>query len=189
MMVCVPVALGYEFMSDGRISIIGLVVGIALAMPLALLEESTFDERMRRLPFSVALLAKAITYIGSLIAVFSAVGLVFGFLQGLTIDEFWASLLEPTLPRKVAIGFLLYVIIFFFRQLDRILGPGVLLSYLLGRYHRPHREARIFMFLDLKSSTSLAEELGHEVLAAGENFPFVADEKVTARRPRTGRGG
>ena len=27
------------------------------------------------------------------------------------------------------------------------------------------------------------------VLAAGENFPFVADEKVTARRPRTGRGG
>ena len=50
MMVCVPVALGYEFMSDGRISIIGLVAGIALAMPLALLEESTFDERMRRLP-------------------------------------------------------------------------------------------------------------------------------------------
>ncbi len=27
------------------------------------------------------------------------------------------------------------------------------------------------------------------VLAAGEDFPFVADEKVTARRPRTGRGG
>ena len=27
------------------------------------------------------------------------------------------------------------------------------------------------------------------LLAAGENFPFVADEKVTARRPRTGRGG
>ncbi len=28
-----------------------------------------------------------------------------------------------------------------------------------------------------------------KMLAAGENFPFVADEKVTARRPRTGRGG
>ena len=27
------------------------------------------------------------------------------------------------------------------------------------------------------------------LLAAGENFPFVADGKVTARRPRTGRGG
>ena len=29
----------------------------------------------------------------------------------------------------------------------------------------------------------------YRLLAAGENFPFVADEKVTARRPRTGRGG
>ena len=28
-----------------------------------------------------------------------------------------------------------------------------------------------------------------ELLAAGENFPFVADEKVTALCPRTGRGG
>ena len=203
MMVCVPVALGYEFMSDGRISIIGLVVGIALAMPLALLEESTFDERMRRLPFSVALLAKAITYIGSLIAVFSSLGLVFGFLQGLTIDEFWASLLEPTLPRKLAIGFLLYVIIIFFRQLDRLLGPGVLLRYMLGRYHRPRREARIFMFLDLKSSTSLAEELGHEAYlglindffrdisgpvldSAGEIYEYVGDEVVLTWKEERG---
>ena len=51
MMVCIPVALGYEFISDRRISVIGLVIGIVLAMPLALLEESTFDKRMRRLPF------------------------------------------------------------------------------------------------------------------------------------------
>ena len=34
-----------------------------------------------------------------------------------------------------------------------------------------------------------ADRRRYVVLAAGENFPFVADEKVTARRPRTGRGG
>ena len=39
-------------------------------------------------------------------------------------------------------------------------------------------------------SANLTEETQIQyVLAAGENFPFVADEKVTARRPRTGRGG
>ena len=195
MMVCIPVALGYEFISDGRISVIGLVVGIVLAMPLALLEESTFDKRMRRLPFSIALLAKTFTYIGSLILVFTSVGLVFGLLEGLPMSEFWASFSDPSLALQVATGFTLYVIIVFFRQLDRILGPGVLLSYLLGRYHRPHREARIFMFLDLKSSTSLAEELGHEsylslvneffrdisgpVLdSAGEIYEYVGDQVV-----------
>ena len=46
MMVCIPVAFAYEFISDGRITVVGLVIGIALAMPLALLEESTFDARM-----------------------------------------------------------------------------------------------------------------------------------------------
>ena len=67
MMVCIPVSLSYEFIESGVISFIGLAIGIALAMPLALLEESTFDERMRRLPFSVAVLAKSLTYIGSLV--------------------------------------------------------------------------------------------------------------------------
>ncbi len=39
-------------------------------------------------------------------------------------------------------------------------GPGVFRDFLLGRYFRPRREERIFMFLDLRSSTTLAEQLG-----------------------------
>ena len=58
MMLCIPVSLSYEFIESGVISFIGLAIGIALAMPLALLEESTFDERMRRLPFSAAVLGE-----------------------------------------------------------------------------------------------------------------------------------
>ena len=50
------------------------------------------------------------------------------------MSDFWASFSDPALASQVAAGFVLYVIIVFFRQLDRILGPGVLLSYLLGRY-------------------------------------------------------
>ncbi|WP_350284687.1 adenylate/guanylate cyclase domain-containing protein [uncultured Croceitalea sp.] len=40
-------------------------------------------------------------------------------------------------------------------------GDGVLLGMLLGKYKHPKEEERIFMFLDLKSSTAIAEELGH----------------------------
>ena len=63
---------------------------------------------------------------------------------------------------QVGTGFALYVPIVFVRQPNRLLGPGILLRYVFGQYHRPRREARIFMFLDLKSSTTLAEELRPE---------------------------
>jgi adenylate cyclase len=40
-------------------------------------------------------------------------------------------------------------------------GKGVFLKMLLGKYRKPQEEKRIFMFLDLKSSTTIAETLGH----------------------------
>ncbi|MBP6390259.1 MAG: adenylate/guanylate cyclase domain-containing protein [Flavobacteriales bacterium] len=41
------------------------------------------------------------------------------------------------------------------------IGHGVLRTLFTGRYHTPKEEERIFMFLDMKSSTTIAEELGH----------------------------
>ncbi|MDN5201710.1 adenylate/guanylate cyclase domain-containing protein [Fulvivirgaceae bacterium BMA10] len=51
--------------------------------------------------------------------------------------------------------------IHFVRELDRKFGKGNLLKMLLGSFHKPKEEDRVFMFLDLKSSTSIAEKLGH----------------------------
>ena len=203
MMVCIPVSLSYEFIDTGIVSVIGLVIGIALAMPLALLEESKFDEAMRRLPFLVALFAKSLTYVGCVVVVFQSIGLTYGLMAGLTMEDFWASFTEPNFYLQVGAGFVLYVVIVFFRQLDRLFGPGVLLRYLLGRYHQPRREARIFMFLDIKSSTSLAEQLGHETYFAfineffrdisgpvldnaGEIYEYVGDEVVLTWREERG---
>ena len=41
-------------------------------------------------------------------------------------------------------------------------GPGVFKSFILGEYFHPKREERIFMFLDLRGSTAIAEKLGEE---------------------------
>ncbi|MCZ6900624.1 MAG: adenylate/guanylate cyclase domain-containing protein [Bacteroidetes bacterium] len=49
-----------------------------------------------------------------------------------------------------------------FLQINNKFGHGVLLNFIKGRYRNPRRENRIFMFLDLKSSTSIAEALGNE---------------------------
>jgi len=49
----------------------------------------------------------------------------------------------------------------FFKQMNKKFGPGILLQYLTGKYFNPIEEDRIFMFLDLKSSTTIAEKLSH----------------------------
>jgi adenylate cyclase len=57
--------------------------------------------------------------------------------------------------------FFMTLIISFINQVNRKYGPGVLIPLLLGRYRSPKEEEKIFMFMDLKSSTSTAEKLGH----------------------------
>lgn len=54
------------------------------------------------------------------------------------------------------------LILVIIRFSNSMLGQGVLFKYFSGRYHRPRSEKRIFMFLDLKSSTEIAEKLGPE---------------------------
>lgn len=53
------------------------------------------------------------------------------------------------------------LLISFINQVNKKYGPGVLLPLLLGRYREPKEEDRIFMFMDLKASTTIAEQLGH----------------------------
>lgn len=53
------------------------------------------------------------------------------------------------------------LLISFINQVQRKYGPGVLVPLLLGRYQHPREEEKIFMFMDLKSSTAAAEKLGH----------------------------
>jgi adenylate cyclase len=95
----------------------------------------------------------------------------------------------------LAILTLVSFLINFIRQLNRMLGPGTLVNLLLGRYHRPVAEDRIFMFLDLNDSTAIAATLGplrfndfkndffHDIAAPvletrGQIYQYVGDEAV-----------
>ena len=49
----------------------------------------------------------------------------------------------------------------FVRMVNQKFGPGILWNMFIGRYRNPREEVRVFMFLDLKSSTTIAEKLGH----------------------------
>jgi len=53
------------------------------------------------------------------------------------------------------------VIISFIKQMNNKFGPGILIPMLLGKFRKPSIEERIFLFIDLKDSTTYAEKLGH----------------------------
>lgn len=48
----------------------------------------------------------------------------------------------------------------FMLQVNDKFGSGVLWKFIIGKYYLPRQEERIFMFLDLKSSTTIAEKIG-----------------------------
>ncbi len=81
-------------------------------------------------------------------------------------------------------------------------GSGAL-NYLTGRYNKPRQELRIFMFLDMRSSTAIAERLGHVryfellnaiyaditdpvVYSGGEVYQYVGDEVSVSWQLRKG---
>src|SRR5262244_675378 len=83
-----------------------------------------------------------------------------GLLGYYTSDQYRDFVLGGRFALALLILTLTSFLINFFRQLNRMLGPGTLMNLLLGRYHRPVAEERIFMFLDLNNSTAIAEALG-----------------------------
>jgi adenylate cyclase len=62
--------------------------------------------------------------------------------------------------RDLAFSFAMMAMIFFVIQARFLVGGRVLGNFVLGRYHRPVQEERVFLFLDLADSTALAQRLG-----------------------------
>ncbi len=85
-------------------------------------------------------------------------------------QKFSNYIFSPTfLSTMVSLAFSIFVSLLYSGISDH-LGHNVLLNFFSGRYHQPKEESRVFMFLDMKSSTSLAERLGNKVY-----FRFLSD--------------
>lgn len=80
--------------------------------------------------------------------------------------EVWQESLRVLLSTSTFIPFFFWLMVvigtFIVFLVNDKYGPGVFKKFLLGKYFNPTREERVFMFLDLKSSTSIAERLGEE---------------------------
>ena len=68
---------------------------------------------------------------------------------------------SPLLLVNFLYTILINIIIIITVHINKLLGKGNLSKLLRGKFHNPKEELRVFMFLDLTSSTSIAEKLGH----------------------------
>lgn len=95
------------------------------------------------------------------------------------------------------------VLTLFIAEVSNYLGGNVLSNFFTGKYHRPQAEERIFMFLDIKSSTTIAEQLGHVkyfqllnkyyaditdpiLITQGEVYQYAGDEIIVSWRLKKG---
>ena len=75
-----------------------------------------------------------------------------------TLGEF---ILLPFIPVAFVYAMLVNFSISLLIYINMMLGSGNLLKIIKGQFYTPKVDERIFMFLDLRGSTTLAENLGH----------------------------
>lgn len=126
------------------------------------LTEST---RIRNYSFGRIMAIKTVLYCLGFVTVFALVFLILSGL-GITPIHNWEEVKKITHHQEFAVGMFSYIILFtiiinFLLEVSKKFGPGNLWLMMSGKYHHPVVENRIFMFLDLKDSTSYAEKLGH----------------------------
>jgi adenylate cyclase len=116
---------------------------IALEMPRA--------ERFRQAPFSIALTARSLVYLGVILLTLYGSALVFREPSDVGHPIRRAEVLFSI---AIAFGFNLL------SGINRLLGQRVLFNFVAGRYNRPRLEPRVLLFIDMTASTAIAERLG-----------------------------
>ncbi len=151
-----------EVVTVSQYLIFGVVLGIMVAIVYAIIE-FIFDKFFSK-----------ILHLGFILLIKSSIYLVF-LIFSLTFIAYMAeAYINVDFPNErgwwmnnkifwmVTAYFIICSLLFSFIRLSNDkFGKGVIVKMLLGSYRKPQEVQRILMFIDLKSSTTIAEELGH----------------------------
>lgn len=184
------------------------LAGLVISLFMLFAEDQLYKPIERRVPFYIQLLLR--WAVNSLVIVVVALVVDTGItlLSGATPRAAFAHSLY-FLGGELFLSFYLFFILssfflHFVKQLGNWFGYGVLLDYFAGRYNQPIEEEKAFLFLDLKNSTGIAEQLGHQKYSrflnkcftdlsevvekwGGEVYQYVGDEAVVTWDEATAR--
>lgn len=159
---CGVAGLVYDIVfAHGAAPLAGLVYGLAVgATGLAFdrgLILAGLQARMRRLPAMFYVPAAELAYV-LMIALGIAIGGLFVWAFGLTHDSLQNAV--KITPRVLAYALAVSALLVFVVRMRDLIGGEVFVNFLVGRYHQPVEEERIFLFLDVVGSTAFAETHG-----------------------------
>ena len=176
----IGLALGWFIGGTGASLASGAVTGVLVSMGFVSFEVSWAFEliprRWREAPFLVVILSRSLVWLAILVA---GIGLPLSLIVRVSLSE----LVDQTFVTVVAVSFVAALVANFVGQVNRLLGRGVLVHLIVGKYHRPRQETRVFLLIDLRESTQIAERLGN---LRYHNFlkRFIADVTASVWRYR-----
>jgi adenylate cyclase len=173
--VLMGVALGLIFpmFSDGfergRPYVIGGIIGLLIGLSISYFEFFLFKKVMKRAHFVSIILFRTFTYaVMCCVIILAVIAVIRSIDEGMTLTEtingedFRNYVFHEEFIFVVIYTFVLAFIVNFIRTLSKKMGQGVLRHFISGKYYRnPREEDRIFMFIDLSDSTTIAEDIGH----------------------------
>ncbi|HWA07665.1 MAG TPA: adenylate/guanylate cyclase domain-containing protein [Ignavibacteria bacterium] len=141
-------------------NVVAVVNGLLLSLVDMLFDTPKFKRESFRYILTVKSLAYIVTMFVSIVSIFVLHGILTNRDNNLLYS------LNYTLNSQYTLALYLYgafisLLINFLKEVNKKFGPGILVKLFSGRYYNPRVEERIFMFIDLKASTTIAEKLGH----------------------------
>lgn len=157
-----------DYLSDPVVHVELLLSGILFGGLIGFINRVTETPRLRRRSVGQVVVLRTLLYLAGVSVVAGVVLLVFTTMI-LPLDAL-VPIYRAMTPRHT-LSFALWMVlavgaINFALELQRVVGPGNLWRLLVGRYRRPREEERVFLFMDLRGSTTIAEALGHRRYSA-----------------------
>ncbi len=153
-----------DYVTGPGVHLEALIISFSFGLLLAVVNAWSDAPRVRRLPFGYIIFLKSLFYLVSL--AFAVACVLLSFRLFLFSPAELDSIMGTITPRfliSTSVWLTTCILaISFFMEVRRKVGPGNLSALFTGRYRRPRIEDRIFLFLDLKASTTIAEQLGPE---------------------------
>ena len=174
----------------------GTLYGILLGIVMYMLKIALSQKNYEHIPYARLITYQTIIYAAIIMIAMTGVKVITMFNVNGVVNREQFRLEFFTLDTLVAMTFFLVFAALYnlLYQIVQKFGPGNFWRMVTGKYYSPKEEEKIFMFLDLRSSTTIAEKIGHKKYSeliqecfkdisiigdyGGEVYQYVGDEAV-----------